>query len=100
MRLCGSECFGARQSKRFDIAVAICAALASLGVYMVINPTLNGAASSEASKARARGIMSILEFIWGWPAGVVLVLVGLLVIAGKFLRTKPALAQQANSPAM
>jgi len=50
--------------------------------------------------ARARGIMSILEFIWGWPAGVVLVLVGLLVFAGMLLRTKPALAQQANSPAM
>lgn len=69
------------------MAVVLAAIFIGLGVYMVMNPEVMGF-SEELSRARTRLWARVLEFVWSWPVGVLLVLFGLICFSGAFGKTK------------
>lgn len=63
----------------------------ALGVYMFIDPTALDGEDVDPTSSRKGGLMiRILEFIWGWPGGIVLCLLGLLIVAGLFMKSDDA----------
>ncbi|MEM1422743.1 MAG: hypothetical protein AAGH64_01955 [Planctomycetota bacterium] len=60
----------------------------ALGVYMFINPTALEGEDIDPTSSRKGGLLiRILEFVWGWPGGIVLCLLGLLIVAGLFMKS-------------
>lgn len=65
------------------IGFVIGAGMLALGIYMFVEPTSPLAdQEEEPTRAKTRLIATIIDWIWGWPGGIVLVLLGLLVVVG------------------
>lgn len=59
--------------------------LGSLGVWMIVNPQSPIHGDTEPTRARTGLIVTALDWIWGLPGGIILLLLTLLIVWGSFL---------------
>lgn len=66
----------------------IALAMIAFGVFM---GTQQGSVFGDAPEGQQEPglFVSVIDWLWGWPVGVVLILFGVLVFVGIFARRKP-----------
>lgn len=58
----------------------------ALGVYMFIEPASPFSDANPTSGRKGGLFIRIIDWVWGWPGGIVLCLLGLLIVAGLFMK--------------
>ena len=76
------------------VSLMLAAGLAGLGVFMILRPDYRHG-PAEGSRGRTKLLVAVLDWIWSVPAGVILVLIGLLFLWGALSR----LGGQKSGPA-